>query len=207
MSAYFPTLAQFKQCFSLCKNPEQWHTALQKVLPEFGIVTKNQVLCFLAQTAHESGQFNVVLENLNYSKDDLLKIFPKHFTIALAAQYARQPIKIANRVYANRMGNGDESTGDGFRFRGRGIVQCTGKSNYQACSQLLFGDDRLLTNPDLLLEPENAIRSAGWYWNARNLNPIAEKLDMTTLTKKINGGSNGLNDRIANLTKLENATK
>ena len=135
------------------------------------------------------------------------KIFPKYFTIALATQYAHQPIKIANRVYANRMGNGDESTGDGFRFRGRGIVQCTGKSNYQACSQSLFGDDRLLTNPELLLEPENAIRGAGWYWNGSNLNPIAEKLDMTTLTMKINGGTNGLNDRIANLTKLQNATK
>ena len=129
MPAYFPTLAQFRQCFSLCKKPEQWHTTLQNVLPEFGIVTKNQVLCFLAQTAHESGQFNVLSENLNYSKDGLLKIFPKYFTIDLATQYARQPIKIANRVYANRMGNGDESTGDGFRFRGRGIVQCTGKSN------------------------------------------------------------------------------
>ena len=105
--------------------------------------------------------------------------------------------RIANRIYASRMGNGDESTGEGYKFRGRGLVQVTGKSNYAACSKALYGDENtLLENPDLLKEADGAIRSACWYWNSRNLNAAADVGDMLTITKRINGGVIGLEDRM-----------
>ena len=154
----------------------------------------NRVAGFLAQLAHESGGFNAIIENLNYSKDGLRKIFPKYFpTDELASQYARQPQKIANRVYANRMKNGDETSGDGFKFRGRGLIQLTGKDNYTRFAEALDMD---IDNTIAYLEtPNGAVASAGWFWDNNKLNQFCDRGDFITLTKRINGGTIGLADR------------
>jgi putative chitinase len=149
---------------------------------------------FLAQAAHESAQFKVVKENLNYSAEGLRRVFPKYFsTAALATEYARQPVKIANRVYANRMGNGNEASGDGFKFRGRGFFQVTGKSNYTLCGKELGVD--LLTTPESLERTKAALASALWFWNSKNLNKYADANDIRGMTKAINGGYHGLDER------------
>lgn len=149
---------------------------------------------FLAQVAHESGGFTAVKENLNYSKDGLRKIFAKYFTDdATAAAYARQPEKIANRVYANRMSNGDEASGDGYRFCGRGLIQLTGRANYTK-----FANDLGMSIEDTvayLETPNGAVASAGWFWDNNNLNKYCDANDFITLTKRINGGTIGLADR------------
>ena len=151
----------------------------------------------MAQCGHESGGFTLMQENLNYSAKGLVGTFKKYFpTEAHAKPYERKPEMIANRVYANRMGNGDEASGEGWYFRGRGIVQITGKNNYTKCSQSLFESNVLVENPDLLLEAEYAIHSACWFWSAARLNELADISDMKTMTKRINGGYIGLEDRI-----------
>ena len=150
---------------------------------------------FLAQTAHESGGFNFTVENLNYSKDGLRKIFPKYFpNDELAKQYARQPQKIANRVYANRMGNGPEETGDGYRYCGRGLIQLTGKQNYTwfAASLGIPVEEA----SEYLQTFEGAAQSACWFWETNKLNQYADSGDIITMTKRINGGTIGLEDRI-----------
>jgi putative chitinase len=151
----------------------------------------------MAQCGHESGGFTLMQENLNYSAKGLRGTFGKYFpTDEIAKQYERQPQKIANRVYANRMGNGDERSNDGWTYRGRGIVQITGKNNYIKVSQNMFEDDSLVQNPDMLLDPEYAIHSAGWFWTAAKLNDLADIGDLKLMTKRINGGYIGLEDRI-----------
>ena len=160
---------------------------------------------FLAQCAHESCGFTVLQENLNYSAKGLLSTFGKYFNSVTAASYARKPEKIANRVYANRMGNGPEAGGDGWRYRGRAIIMTTGESNYLAFSMHYYGDARLLTNPDLLLDPVVAADNAGWFWQKNNLNALidednildllADNDDIKSVTRRINGGYNGLEDR------------
>ena len=153
---------------------------------------------FLAQIAHESGGFNAVVENLNYSAKGLMGTFKKYFpNEELAKQYERKPEMIANRVYGGRMGNGDEASGEGYKFRGRGPIQLTGKDNYTACSDFLFQDDTLVQNPDMLLDPEYALHSACWFWWKNDLNNYADSADLVTMTKRINGGTIGLEDRIA----------
>lgn len=153
-----------------------------------------RVAGFLAQIAHESGGFNAVIENLNYSKEGLRKVFPKYFpTDELAAQYARQPEKIANRVYANRMKNGDEASGDGFKFRGRGLIQLTGRDNYtRFANDLGISVDETVA---YLETPNGAVSSAGWFWDNNKLNQYCDRDDFITLTKRINGGTIGLADR------------
>jgi len=153
-----------------------------------------RIAAFIAQLAHESGGFNATVENLNYSKDGLRKTFPKYFpTDDLAAQYARQPEKIANRVYANRMKNGNEASGDGYRFRGRGLIQLTGRDNYTRFAQSL---NMSLDDTVAYLEtPNGAVASAGWFWDNNKLNQYCDKDDFVTLTKRINGGTIGLADR------------
>ena len=149
---------------------------------------------FLAQVAHESGGLKYSAENLNYSAQGLRSVFGKYFkTNDIAALYARKPEKIANRVYADRMGNGNEASGDGWKFRGRGLIQLTGKDNYQQFAKD-YGID-CVNNPDLLLDPQFALASACWFWQKRNLNTFADKDDIVMVTKRINGGVNGLNDR------------
>ena len=192
------TVEQFTEMFPKNKNPQAWTTALNEVLPTYQIDTPERIASFLAQCGHESAGFTVLQENLNYSADGLNKIFKKYFpTLESAQPYARKPEMIANRVYGGRMGNGDEHSGEGYKFRGRGPIQLTGKDNYAACSDFLFQDDTLLQNPDMLLDPEYALHSACWFWWKNDLNNYADSADLVTMTKRINGGTIGLEDRIA----------
>jgi putative chitinase len=192
------TLQQLKQL--LPKNPyvQHWHHALEQLLPEYEINTPQRIAAFVAQCAHESGGFMVLKENLNYKAATLRKIFPKYFpTDAMAAEYAAMPNKqeaIANLVYANRMGNGDPASGDGYRYCGRGLIQLTGKSNYSwfAASLGIPVEEAA----EYLQTFEGAAQSACWFWETNNLNQWADKGDILTLTKKINGGTIGLEDRI-----------
>lgn len=170
---------------------------LNSAMAEFGINTPARGAAFIAQAAHESSQLHNLVENLNYSADRLIEIFRRRFTLADAAAYARKPEIIANRVYALRLGNGDEASGDGWRFRGRGIFQLTGRANYAECSRALYNDEILIERPELLKQPEGASRSAGWFWQARDLNQWADAGDFKTLTLRINGGLNGWADRLA----------
>jgi putative chitinase len=191
------TVEQFIEMFPKNKNPQAWTTALNEVLPTYKIDTPERIASFLAQCGHESAGFTVLQENLNYSADGLNKIFKKYFPTPESAQpYARKPEMIANRVYGGRMGNGDEASGEGYKFRGRGPIQLTGKDNYAACSDFLFQDDTLLQNPDMLLDPEYALHSACWFWWKNDLNNYADSADLVTMTKRINGGTIGLEDRI-----------
>lgn len=155
---------------------------------------KNRIAGFIAQVAHESGGFNAVAENLNYGYKGLLGVFKKYFpTEELAKQYERQPEKIANRVYANRMGNGDEASGDGYKHRGRGLIQLTGKDNYTRFAKAM---DMTIDEAIAYLETtQGAVESAGWFWNTNKLNDLCDKNDFITLTKRINGGTIGLEDR------------
>ena len=192
------TVEQFTDMFPKNKNAQSWTTALVAVLPTYQIDTPERIASFLAQCGHESGGFTVLQENLNYSAEGLNKIFKKYFpTLESAQPYARKPELIANKVYANRMGNGDEQSGEGYRYRGRGPIQLTGKDNYTACSDFLFQDDTLLKDPDMLLDPEYALHSACWFWWKNDLNTFADSADILTMTKRINGGTIGLDDRIA----------
>jgi putative chitinase len=175
-----------------------WYSALCEILPEYEINTPQRVAAFVAQCAHESGNFRVLKENLNYRAASLRKIFPKYFpTDELANRYAGLPNKqeaIANRIYASRMGNGDETSGDGYRYCGRGLIQLTGKENYSwfAASLEMPVEDV----PEYLSTFEGALQSACWFWETNNLNQWADKGDILTLTKRINGGTIGLEDRI-----------
>ena len=181
-------------------NPyiEHWHEALCKIMPDYEINTKLRVAAFLAQCAHESGNFRAIKENLNYRPATLRKLFSKYFpTDALAAQYCAMPNKqeaIANRIYANRMGNGPEESGDGYRYCGRGLIQLTGKDNYTRYAQSL--EISVEEASEHLTTFEGCVQSACWFWEANNLNQWADKGDILTHTKRINGGTIGLEDRI-----------
>lgn len=173
-----------------------WFAAINDNLPEYGITSVERVAAWLAQMGHESGDFKELKENLNYGAKGLRVTFPKYFpSDEMALAYQRQPEKIANRVYGGRMGNGSEETGDGWKYHGRGLIQITGKDNYTYCSNALYGDLSLLENPDMLCDMDGAVRSACWFWNSRNLNPLADAGDIVTITKRINGGTIGLDDR------------
>jgi len=180
-------------------NPylDHWYEALCQILPDYEINTPQRVAAFLAQCAHESGGFRALKENLNYRAETLRKIFPKYFpTDELAAAYANMPNKqeaIANRVYANRMGNGDEASGDGFRYCGRGLIQLTGKQNYTKFAESL--EIPVEEASEFLSTFEGAIQSACWFWESNNLNQYADSGDILTMTKRINGGTIGLEDR------------
>ena len=181
----------------LHNNPyiDQWYDALTAILPEYGINTPERVAAFIAQCAHESGGFRMLKENLNYKAVSLRKTFPKYFPDdATAAQYANKQEAIANRVYANRMGNGSEASGDGFRYCGRGLIQLTGKENYSWFAASL--EMQVEDVPEYLATFEGAVQSACWFWESNNLNQWADKGDILTLTKRINGGTIGLEDRI-----------
>ena len=165
----------------------------QSLLNSYHVNTALRLAHFMAQIEHESG-LKPVSENLNYSAEGLRKTFPKYFpTILSANNNARKPVQIANIVYANRMGNGPTSSSDGWKYRGRGFIQITGRSNYLMLSK----DTRIdfLSNPDLLLQEANSMISALWFWNKNNLNALADKNDIKAVTKRINGGFNGLEHR------------
>ena len=189
------TLDQLKQIVPKNQYIDYWHRALQQLLPDYDIATPQRMAAFLAQCAHESGGFTAIKENLNYRAVTLRKVFPKYFpSDELAQQYANKPQMIANRVYANRMGNGDEASGDGYRYCGRGLIQLTGRDNY-----FWFASSLEIT-PESASEYmetfEGAAQSACWFWETNNLNQWADKSDILTLTKRINGGTIGLEDRI-----------
>lgn len=192
------TLQQLKQL--LPKNPyvEHWHHALEQLLPDYDINTPKRIAAFVAQCAHESGGFTAIKENLNYKAPTLRKLFSKYFpSDELAAVYASKPNKqeaIANRIYASRMGNGDEASGDGYRYCGRGLIQLTGKTNYQNFADSL--EMRVEDVPAYLATFEGAAQSACWFWEANNLNRFADAGDIKGLTRAINGGYIGLEDRI-----------
>ena len=188
------TQEQLQSCIGDNPYLEQWCHALNQILPEYGIDTPQRVAAFIAQCAHESNGFRALKENLNYKAESLMKIFHKYFpTAELANQYAHNQEAIANRVYANRMGNGDEASGDGYRYCGRGLIQLTGKDNYQAFADSIETDIEQL--PEYLGTFEGALQSACWFWETNNLNQYADNNDILTMTKRINGGTIGLEDR------------
>jgi putative chitinase len=176
-------------------GPDDWYESMYEALPQYGITTIPRVAAFIAQCAHESGGFSTLEENLNYKAATLTKIWPQRYPAGIAEQYAGKPELIANKSYGGRMGNGTESSGDGWKYRGRGLLQLTGKDNYGSCSKFMFQDDTLLENPDILLDSYYAIHSACWFWHKNNLNQYADSGDFVTMTKKINGGTIGLEDR------------
>lgn len=190
-----------RKIYPLSKNIERYAGALDKAMKECGIDTAQRARAFLAQVGHESAQLNRVEENLKYSAQALRKVFPKYFpTQQEAVMYVYHPEQIANRVYANRMGNGNEKSGDGWKFRGRGLIQITGRDNYVAMSSLMGKD--LTVWPDALLMPLDACRSAALWWKANGLNALADKLSgagerkaFEAITKRVNGGLNGIDDR------------
>ena len=178
------------------KNPylDYWFNALNEIMPEYDINTPERVAAFIAQCAHESGNFRFLQENLNYKAASLRKVFPKYFPDdAIAAAYANKPQMIANRIYANRMGNGDETSGDGWTYRGRGLIQLTGKNNYTFFSASI--DTPLEEVAEYLETFEGAVQSACFFWDQNKLNQWADARDILTLTKRINGGTIGLEDR------------
>ena len=184
----------------LPKNPylDHWFHALEQLLPDYEINTPKRMAAFLAQCAHESGNFIATKENLNYRPETLVKLFSKYFDLPTAQQYCALPNKqeaIASKIYANRMGNGDEASGDGYRYCGRGLIQVTGKSNYTDFA------DSLQISPEDAAEYmqtfEGAAQSACWFWETRKLNDYADRGDIKGMTKIINGGYIGLEDRIS----------
>lgn len=183
----FPSAANNKQLGTLI-------TVMDYELSKSSINTVNRVSAFIAQCGHESGAFTKFVENLNYSAKGLRTTFPKYFPDdASAVAYERNPIKIGNRVYANRMGNRDEASGDGYLYRGRGLIQLTGKNNYEKCGVALKQD--LSTNPSYLETPEGAVKSAIWFWTTNDINKYCDSDDIINITKKINGGIIGLDER------------
>ena len=206
-----PTLEQLQA--AKIKNPEKWLDAIVATCEEFEINTPQRIAAFLAQTSHESGGYTMLSENLNYRATTLAACWPNRFAVMgpdkkpkrnekgaliptkVAESIAGKPEFIANMVYSGRMGNGPAESGEGWKFRGRGLKQLTGKDNYARCGRDLGVD--LVANPDLLLEPLYAARSAGWFWKANNLSAFADVDDIKGMTKKINGGFIGLEQRQA----------
>jgi putative chitinase len=180
----------------LPRNPyiDHWHRALSQLLPDYDINTPQRIAAFIAQCAHESGGFVFLTENLNYKAESLVKVFPKYFKdMTTARLYEKKPEKIANRIYADRMGNGNEASGDGFRYRGRGLIQLTGKTNYTwfAASLEISAEEAA----EYMQTFEGAAQSACWFWETNKINQWADTGDILTMTKRINGGTIGLEDR------------
>lgn len=188
------TAAKLKQCLGKNKETDKLFESFSKVLPKYNITTKERVAAFLAQCGHESLDFTVLKENLNYGAKGLMGTFKKYFPDeATALKYERKPEMIANKVYASRMGNGDEKSGDGYKYRGRGAIQLTGHDNYAAFATSIGKTiDEAVAYCETM---DGAIESACWFWNKNKLNEIADKKDMLALTKRINGGTIGIEDR------------
>jgi putative chitinase len=177
---------------------EEWLEPLTDVFHRYSINTPLRMAAFIGQCAHESGNFKTLQENLNYSAEALCRVWPSRFPSVEAAQpYHRNPDKIANKVYGGRMGNGTEETGEGSLYKGRGLIQLTGKDNYRLASDALSED--FVSSPDLVCGPKYAALTAGWYWNKRGLNKEADAKDYVGMTKKINGGTIGLDDRVKHI--------
>ena len=195
MSGFILSKEQLAQLIPGNPYINYWYNALEQALPEYDINTPHRVAAYVAQCAHESGGFRALKENLNYRAVTLRKVFPKYFpNDELANAYAQKPAMIANRVYGGRMGNGDEHSGDGFRYCGRGLIQLTGKDNYTRFAESI--ETPVEDIPEFLATFEGAVQSACWFWETNNLNRWADAGDVLTATKKINGGTIGLEDRI-----------
>jgi putative chitinase len=176
----------------------KWLAPLEETFAKYDISTPIRQACFMGQCAHESGNFKTLQENLNYSAEGLMKTWPSRFpTKEMADQYARQPAKIAGKVYNGRLGNTSEE--EASMYLGRGLIQLTGRENYANCGTALGID--LIGNPNLLIEPKYAALSAGWFWNKKGLNGLADTSDFETMTKRINGGLIGLEDRKVKIAK------
>jgi putative chitinase len=176
----------------------KWFEPLQETFEKYQINTPKRQACFIGQCMHESGGFKLLKENLNYSAKALMNTWPSRFPdMDTAEKFERQPEKIANKVYSGRMGNSED--GDGAKYIGRGLIQLTGKDNYRAFGEAI-GED-LVANPELVEEPRYAALSAGWFFNKRNLNALADIMDITTMTIRINGGKIGIDDRVAKINK------
>ena len=188
------TQEKLAKCLSRNKNISELFKIFNEVLPRYDITTVERVAAFLAQCGHESADFTILKENLNYSAEGLAKVFPKRFPNVAAAQpYNRNPEKIANKIYSDRMGNGPEASGDGFKFRGRGAIQLTGKENYSRFANSIGKSlDETVAYTETLA---GAIESACWFWTTNRLNALADATDIVALTKRINGGTIGLEDR------------
>lgn len=199
----------------LSPNASRFAKPIEDACIRYNITQDIQKAHFLAQLAHESTGFTHLEENLNYSAQRLIVVFPKYFNARTAPEYARNPEKIGNRVYANRNGNGNEKSGDGYKFRGRGLIQCTGRDNYTLFSLSYFGDTRLVKDPALLLDPVIAAMNAAWYWQRNKINDlidedkiigaVADCDDIKSVTRKVNGGYNGLDDRKMWLARAKEA--
>jgi putative chitinase len=176
----------------------KWEIPLNQTFVKYDIDTNKKQAAFIGQCAHESGNFKTLEENLHYKAESLMKVWPSRFSdIDTANKFANNPEKIANKVYSGRMGNTED--GDGWKYHGRGLIQLTGKENYERCG-LAIGID-LLSDPALLLDPRYAALSAGWFWNKHGLNELAEQQEHGMITKRINGGLIGLDDRKAKIAK------
>ena len=183
--------------------PDEVLSQIPQTIEKFEINTPLRLAHFLAQCGHESGNWKFKVENLNYSAQALQSVFRKYFPDeATAAQYARKPEMIANKVYASRMANGDEKSGDGWKFRGRGYIQLTGRQNYTSFDKVV--DDNILSNTDLVAD-KYPLLSAAWFWDTNNLSTLADKgatdTDVTAITKRVNGGTHGLDDRLSKFKK------
>ena len=199
--AYAPTKDQVKALIPTNKQADAWAEAVVSIMPTYGIDTPERAAAFLAQCIHESAQFTLLKENFNYGAPGLRTTFSKYFpNDAIANEYARKPEKIANKVYANRMGNGDEASGDGFRYIGRGIIQLTGKDNQSKFAAAV--GKKLEEMAEYLVTPEGAIHSACWFWKVNKLNDLADKKDIVTISKRVNGGTIGLEERKTHYAKV-----
>jgi len=177
----------------------KWLTPLNDTFAKYGIDTPKRQAAFIGQCQHESSNFKTLEENLHYSAQSLMRVWPSRFDAATAEKYANNPEMIANKVYGGRADLGNTQDGDGWKFHGRGVIQLTGRSNVTVCGDAL--GQPFSEHPELLLEPQWACMSAGWFWNKRNLNELADNEDWTSITKRINGGTIGLQDRIDRIHK------
>jgi putative chitinase len=178
----------------------KWLKPLEDTFAKYDINTPIRKAAFIGQCSHESNNFKTLEENLHYSAASLMRVWPSRFNSqAVADAYANNPEKIANKVYGGRMGNGDEESGDGWKYHGRGLIQLTGKENYANCGSGIGVD--LLGDPNRLITPEYAALSAGWFWNKKGLNSLADAKEYVTMTQRINGGTLGLEDRKAKIAK------
>jgi len=190
------TPAQLAQIIPNNPYVTEWYNALSRILPDYEINTIPRVAAFLAQCAHESANFTALKENLNYTAASLTRVWPSRFPPDIAEQYAHNPERIANRAYCDRMGNGPESSGDGWRYAGKGLIQLTGKDNYTRFAESIETPVEQL--PEYLGTFEGAVQSACWFWETNNLNQYADSGDILNMTKRINGGTLGLEERTKN---------
>lgn len=198
------TIGNLKLCLPNASDRDvvKYAGPLTATMEIYEINTPKRIAAFLAQLAHESCNLSRVRENLNYSAVGLMKTFPRYFpSLTLAREYAHKPERIANRVYANRYGNRGESSGDGWRYSGRGLTQITFYDNYKAVGKALMYD--FITNPQALEKPGAATMSAGWFWKEKGLNEIADIDDFEKITKRINGGLNGFPDRLDHWERIK----